>query len=85
MEYETLSTADQLLLARDLLRAKESDHYRLSLVDEPNTAARLDELIGQIETLKAKVADLEADDGQAEEAKPKAKPRASRRTKKDDA
>jgi cell division protein FtsB len=76
MDYETLSDADQLLLARDLLRAKESDHFRLSLVKEPNTAARLEELVVQIEELKGKVAELESDSAP--------KPRARRKTKKDE-
>ena len=87
MDYETLSAADQLLLARDLLRAKESDHFRLSLVNEPNTENRISELEGQIKELKEKVSTLEAEEAPDDAAeKPKAKPRARRKAaaKKDE-
>ena len=69
MEYTSISTAEQLLLARDLLRAKESDHFRLSIVSEPNTTARIQELEGQIEELRSKISELESEvPGQADVA-----------------
>lgn len=83
MDYTTLSVADQLLLARDLLRAKESDHYRLSLVDEPNVSARTEQLETQIKELRKKVEDLEkqTDEDDSEE-KPKTTRRRTSGTKK---
>lgn len=81
MDYTTLSEADQLLIARDTLRAKESDHFRLTIAPDAGSAGRLDDLATQIEDLKKVVADLEAKQEQPP-AKPKA--RARRTAKKDD-
>jgi hypothetical protein len=60
MEYSTLSNDDLLLIARDALRGRESDHYRLTLVNEPNKQFRLAELEANIAILKAEIADREA-------------------------
>ena len=81
MDYATLTSSDQLALARDTLRAKESDHFRLSLVDQPNLGNNIELLEEQIEALKKTVAELES----SEEA-PKTKPRTRRKpaAKKDE-
>jgi hypothetical protein len=60
MDYETLSDHDKLLLARDALRGRESDHFRISLLNEPNRDFRLGQLEAEIENIKTQVAQLEA-------------------------
>lgn len=61
MEYKTLSAADRLLLARDMLRGRESDHFRISLTNEPNKEARLESYEVEIEELRHTVERLEAE------------------------
>ena len=60
--YETLTRDDLLAIARDTLRGRESDHYRLSLLD-PSTSggpARLEQIKGEIESIKGQIKALEA-------------------------
>jgi hypothetical protein len=56
--YETLSEADLLATARDALRGKETDHYRLTILakTEPSAAERLPVLEEQIADLRKEVA-----------------------------
>lgn len=68
MEYTTITAADRLLLARDRLRGLESDHYRISIVTEPNQESRLAQLEEQIDEAKAEIAAVEAEiAGEADE------------------
>lgn len=65
IKYTTLSEADRVVLARDALRARESDHFRLTLVDqkvEPSAEARLEQLAAEIERLRGVVSALERDE-----------------------
>lgn len=62
MEYTTLTAADRLLLARDTLRGRESDHYRVSILNEPNKEDRLARLETEIENVREEVASLEAEE-----------------------
>lgn len=59
--YTTLSPADLLLVARDTLRGRETDHFRVSLLNEPGKENRLAAMSDEIENLKQVVADLEAE------------------------
>ncbi len=68
MEYETLTDADKLLLARDRLRALESDHYRISLTHEVARESRLAQIEDELETVKTEVARLEASESADEHA-----------------
>lgn len=61
MDYETLGVEDKLLLARDMLRGRESDHYRISLTHEPGKEARLKTYEEEIEDIKDQVARLQAE------------------------
>lgn len=61
MDYETLNAADKLLIARDALRAAETDHYRISL--DPASGggeARVAELKERVERLRDAVKEAEA-------------------------
>lgn len=61
MDYETLTAADKLLIARDALRAAETDHYRISL--DPASGggeARVAELEERVERLRDAVKEAEA-------------------------
>lgn len=70
MDYEVLDNETKLLLARDMLRGKESDHFRVGLTTEPGKEARQQALEADIVKIKAAIAELEESD-----AKPKAKAR----------
>jgi hypothetical protein len=59
MEFSTLSKQDLLLIARDTLRGRESDYYRISLLDEPNKEARLADMEETIEEIKKEISRLE--------------------------
>jgi hypothetical protein len=69
-EYEILTEAEKLTQAKDALRAKEIDHYRLSILapSESSAAGRLDALEAQIVELREVVSEQEK---VAEEAAPK--------------
>lgn len=71
MEYNTLSTQEQLTAARDRLHATELDHYRLSITpsDPSSTDQRLDELEQVAEEAREEVARLTAA-AQEDEAPP---------------
>jgi hypothetical protein len=60
MHYDTISDHDKLLLARDALRGREADHFRLSLLEEPNRDFRLGQLELEINRLREEVAKLES-------------------------
>lgn len=60
-DYVTLSTADKLLIARDTLRGRESDRFRISLLSEPNKEQRLADLDADIERIAGVVSELEAE------------------------
>lgn len=62
-----LTKADQLALARDSLRGKESDHFRISQLPEDGGPGRLAVLEDQVVRLREKVNELEAE-VEAEEA-----------------
>lgn len=68
MQYTTLSTADRLLLARDALRGRESDHFRLSLLDESSRGDRLEVLAAEIDTIRKEVSALEKQAAKEERA-----------------
>lgn len=60
MDYQILTPADKLSIARDALRAAETDHYRISL--DPASGggeARLAELEERVERVRAAVKELE--------------------------
>lgn len=62
VEYTTLSAEDRLVLARDALRGRESDHFRLSLTDEsvePTRNPRLSQLGNEIQRIRKVVEKLE--------------------------
>ncbi len=61
MEYSTLSAADKLSIARDALRGRESDHFRLSLMDTVSGSSpeRLKEIESEIESMQKETASLE--------------------------
>lgn len=63
MEYQTLNYADKLQLARDAVRAAETDHYRATL-DPPafGGETRLLELEERVVRVREALAELEADD-----------------------
>lgn len=69
MEYQTLTTADQVAIARDTLRAQETDHRRLSLMAEAGLPGaqqeRVDEMERGIQKLRAAVTDLESRESSA--------------------
>lgn len=56
MDFTEITEADKRVLARDLLRGRESDYYRLSLLNEPRKEERLAELAAEIEAIRAVVA-----------------------------
>jgi hypothetical protein len=60
MDYETLSLADRLQIAKDTLRGRETDHFRISLLEEPQREERLASIGEEIEGIQAVIADLEA-------------------------
>lgn len=57
-EYATLTENDKLLLVRDTLRGRESDHYRLSLLAQSEGAyiPRVAALEEEISVLREEVA-----------------------------
>lgn len=57
-EFTYLTDEDRLLLAKDALRGKESDYYRLSLLPE-DSGGRLPIIEIQIERLREEVKALE--------------------------
>lgn len=61
-DYETLTAEDLLSIARDTLRGRESDHYRLSLLDSVSSGGptRLRALESEINSIKGKISALEA-------------------------
>ena len=62
MEYETLSIHHKLLIAKDALRAAETDHYRVSL--DPASGggeARLVELEARVRRTRREVRKVEAE------------------------
>lgn len=61
MELVTLTEADKLEIARDALRGRESDYYRLGLLDAASNGApdRMKALADEIVGLQNKVADME--------------------------
>lgn len=61
MQYTTLTEADKLQLARDTLRARESDHFRISLLDEPNKETRLADYETEIDNLRTTVDELQSE------------------------
>ncbi len=61
VEYQLLTAADKLQIARDTLRAAEMDHFRVSL--DPASGggeARLQELGDRVERLRIEVNEFEA-------------------------
>lgn len=58
--YTTLTDADKLLIARDTLRGRETDRFRVSLLNEPGKESRLAQYDEEIAALRETVADLEA-------------------------
>lgn len=68
--YTTLTDADKLLIAKDTLRGKESDRYRISILNEPNKDQRLAEFDTDIESLLAEVTRLEAATAPVDEEPP---------------
>lgn len=61
MEYETLTLEDELGIARDALRGRESDHYRISLLNEPSKPERLAGIEADVGRIRAEIARLEAE------------------------
>lgn len=62
IKYTTLDAATRLGIARDTLRARETDHYRVSLSSaetDPTRDTRLEAMAGEIERLQKEIADLE--------------------------
>ena len=55
MDYTQITEADKLALAVDLLRGRESDHYRVSLLSEPNKDDRLAELEDEINEIRQEI------------------------------
>lgn len=60
MDYTQITEADKLNLAVDLLRARESDHYRISLLNEPNKETRLADLAAEIEAIRDEIEEQRA-------------------------
>jgi hypothetical protein len=71
-EYTTLNAGDLLLIARDTLRGRESDHFRLSLLAKTEPEAygtRLEALEAEIKELRKEVSAREkAAEKEAKEA-----------------
>lgn len=59
--YSNISNADRLNIARDALRGKESDHFRLSILNEADSEQRLDQMAQEIESLQGVVSRLESE------------------------
>ena len=65
-EYLAFEPAARLLLARDVLRAREEDHYRAFLATPPDqveTSERLKSLKSELEHIQTEVKALEAEVG----------------------
>ena len=63
IKYTMISAQDRLMLARDALRGRESDHFRLSVASsaiEPTRDSRLPQLAAEVRRLQAVVAELES-------------------------
>jgi hypothetical protein len=60
--YETLTAEDLLNIARDALRGRESDHYRLSLLSPASSGGptRLKEIEAEIASIKGEIRAMEA-------------------------
>lgn len=72
VEYTSLSKDERLLIARDALRAKESDHYRLRiLLSDADTTkeTRLNEIADDIDRIQAEVSTVEAAESTSAPAK----------------
>lgn len=65
-EYMTLTAKDRANIARDQLRGREADHYRLTLIDPADNPA----VTAQIEALQTHITWLQARVLEAEEAVP---------------
>jgi len=62
IQYKTISAGDRLVTARDFLRARETDHYRLFLSSpetDPSRDTRMEPLAEEIERLQKEVTALE--------------------------
>jgi hypothetical protein len=59
--YPTLTTEDKLRIARDVLRGRETDRFRISLLNEPGKEERLANYDAEIAVLLEVVAELEAE------------------------
>lgn len=63
VEYTSLTKDERLVIAKDALRAKESDHYRLRiLLSDADTTkeTRLNEIADDIDRIQAEVSAVEA-------------------------